>query len=272
MRLADELGGVVINADSMQVYADLHILTARPPAADIARIPHRLFGFGDGAHAYSAGRYAADAAREIDAAHQQGVVAIVVGGTGLYFRTLLEGLSPIPAVPDDVRARWRTAALERGAADLHRELSARDAVMAVRLQPADTQRIVRALEVLDATGRSLAEWQAVAPVPIISSESTAKIYLDVDRAEVQRRADARFDRMIADGALDEVARLHARGLSPELPVMRAVGVPELLAVVRGEASLEHAVAAAKIATRHYIKRQQTWATKHMISWNDSLLK
>lgn len=267
LRMAVEVGGVIINADSMQVYADLRVLTARPGVEDEARVPHRLFGHVDGADAYSAGRYAIEAGRAISAAHQDGAVAIVVGGTGLYFRTLLDGLSPIPAIPAEVRAKWRSAAAQRGAEHLHRELAACDPVMGARLRPADTQRVTRALEVFEATGRSLAEWQAIPSTPIIDPDATEKIYLDADRAELYDRADRRFEAMMAAGALDEVARLAERKLSPELPVMRAVGVPELLAAVRGTTSIEAAVAAAKLATRHYIKRQQTWASRYMVAWN-----
>lgn len=267
LRLAEEHGGKIINADSMQVYAELRILTARPSIADEARVPHALYGFVPAAEAYSVGRFVVDAATAIDEARRQGRVPIIVGGTGLYFKALLEGLSPIPAIDDGVRARWRSTAEQIGAAELHRQLAARDAVMAGRLSPTDTQRIVRALEVLDSTGQSLAVWQTKPKTPILDAATATCLVVDADRADLIARADKRFDQMIADGALAEAESLAKRHLDPVLPAMRAIGVAPLIAAVRGERPLAEAIETAKAETRQYIKRQQTWLNGNMIAWN-----
>jgi tRNA dimethylallyltransferase len=268
LAIAEHVGGVVINADSMQVYRELRILSARPTADEEARVPHALYGFVPAAEAYSTGRYAADAAAAIAKARDQGRRPVVVGGTGLYFKALLEGLSPIPPIDDAVRRHWRAEADRRGAADLHRELMARDAQMAARLAPADTQRIVRALEVIEQTGRSLADWQKQPGAPIIEEAETFRLLVTLDRAELHARADARFDRMIAEGAIEEARALAALNLDPTLPAMRAIGVRPLLSAARGEATLEAAVEAAKLETRQYIKRQETWLRRHMITWKN----
>ncbi len=194
LRLAEELGGVVINADSMQVYRELRILTARPTPEDEARVPHALYGFVSGAEAYSAGRYAVDAARAIEEARCSGRVPIVVGGTGLYFKVLLEGLSPVPAIDPDVRAYWRAQAAARPAPELHAILSARDAAMAARLMPTDPQRIVRALEVLESTGRSLADWQRQPGKPVLAEHETVRLLMVPDRATQATVIDARLRR------------------------------------------------------------------------------
>jgi tRNA dimethylallyltransferase len=264
--LAERLGGTVINADSMQVYRELSILTARPTAEDEARAPHALYGFVSGGEAYSAGRYAADAARAIAEARAAGRVPIIVGGTGLYFKTLLEGLSPIPAAEPQVRAFWRAEAARRHAPDLHALLAKRDPEMAARLMPTDTQRIVRALEVLDSTGRSLADWQREPGRPVLAEVDAVRLVLRPDRAGHGALIDARFDAMLASGALDEVRGLLALGLSTELPVMRALGVAPLAAHLAGALSLEKAVSAAKTETRQYAKRQLTWLKSNMIAW------
>jgi len=267
LRLAEELGGIVVNADSMQVYRELRILTARPSAAEETRAPHALYGFVPGDESYSAGRYAADVARVLAQAKQDGRRPIIVGGTGLYFKTLVEGLSPIPAVPDDVRCHWRARAEEEGAAAMHAELAARDPEMAERLAPTDTQRIVRALEVFAATGVSLAQWQRVPREPVLNLADTIPLLVSVERDELYRRIDARFEAMMADGALEEVLQLMQRGLSPSAPVMTALGVRPLLRHVAGELPREAAIEAAKTETRHYAKRQITWTRSNMISWN-----
>jgi tRNA dimethylallyltransferase len=267
LALAERLGGTVVNADSMQVYRELRILTARPTPEDEARVPHALYGFVGGVEAYSAGRYATDAARAIAEAHATGRVPIVVGGTGLYFKALLEGLSPIPAADPEVRAFWRgEAARRRPAVELHALLAGRDPEMAGRLMPTDTQRIVRALEVLDSTGRSLADWQRQPGRPALAEAETVRLLLLPDRESHGALIDARFDAMLAAGALAEVRALLALGLSTELPIMRAHGVPSLAAHLRGAVSLDEAVAAAKTETRQYAKRQLTWLRRHMIAW------
>jgi tRNA dimethylallyltransferase len=266
LALAERRGGTVINADSMQVYRELSLLTARPGAEDEARAPHVLYGHVSGAEAYSAGRYAADAAAAIAAAQAAGRVPIVVGGTGLYFWALLEGLSPIPAADPGVRAFWRAEAGRRPAPELHALLATRDPETAARLRPTDPQRIVRALEVLDSTGRSLAEWQRQPGRPVLVEAATERLLVLPERASHGARMDARFDAMMAGGALDEVRRLMALGLSSELPIMRALGIPPLAAHLAGALSLDEAVATAKSDTRKYAKRQLTWLRRNMITW------
>jgi tRNA dimethylallyltransferase len=266
LALAERLAGTVINADSMQVYRELRILTARPTPEDEARAPHALYGFTSGAEAYSAGRYAVDAARAIADARAAGRVPVVVGGTGLYFKALLEGLSPIPAADPEVRAYWRAEAVRRPATALHALLGQRDPQMAARLMPTDTQRIVRALEVLESTGRSLAEWQRQPGQPVLREAETVRLLLLPERRGHGAVIDARFDAMLAAGVLEEVRTLVAAGLSAELPIMRAHGVPALAAHLRGEISLKHAAEAAKSDTRHYAKRQLTWLKRNMVAW------
>ena len=266
LALAQRLGGTVINADSMQVYRELRILTARPTPEDEARVPHALYGFVSGAEGYSAGRYAADAAKAIGEARAAGWVPIVVGGTGLYFKALLEGLSPIPAADPEVRAFWRVEAARRPARELHALLTVRDPEMAGRLMPTDTQRIVRALEILESTGRSLADWQREPGRPVLAEPETVRLLLLPERAGHGALIDARFDAMLAAGVLEEVRALLAQGLSSELPIMRAHGVPALARHLQGALSLEGAVAAAKSHTRQYAKRQLTWLRRNMIAW------
>lgn len=252
--------GVIINADALQVYAPLRILSARPTAEEEARAPHRLYGHVGAEQPYSVASWLAEARREMDAAWQQGRLPILTGGTGLYFRALELGLAPVPEIPEEVRARWRSFA-----GDHHAELGRRDPAMAARLPPSDRQRLTRALEVIDATGRSLLDWQkqgqAQAPLAGIAVE---RIFRDVPRDALHARAEARFDAMVAAGALDEARSMMQ--LDPMLPAMKAIGLPELIAHLRGEASLEEAVARAKAATRQYIKRQLTWWRGQMGHW------
>lgn len=266
LALARELGGIVINADSMQVYSGLHVLTARPDAQDEALVPHKLYGFVSPAEVYSVGRWLADAAREIQAARAVGRTPILVGGTGLYFKALLEGLAPIPDVPDDIRNHWRAEAARLAGAELHALLAERDPVMAARLRPQDPQRIVRALEVIEATGRSLSQWQEEPAAPILDLADALAIVVAPGRETVYARCDARFEAMLAAGALDEVAALMRLDLDPGLPAMRALGVAALMAHLRGEISLEEAAARVKTDTRRYAKRQITWLKSNMITW------
>lgn len=265
--LAERLGGTVINADSMQVYRDLRILTARPTPEDEPRVPHALYGFVSGAEAYSAGRYAVDVAEAIADTRAAGRVPIVVGGTGLYFKVLLEGLSPVPPADPQVRAFWRAQARVRPASELHALLSARDPETAARLMPTDPQRIVRALEVLESTGRSLADWQREPGRPVLLEDETVRLLVMPERASHGALIDARFDAMMAGGALEEVRSLLALGYSSELPMMRALGVAPLVAHLTGALSLPDAIAAAKTDTRKYAKRQLTWLRRNMITWN-----
>jgi len=264
--LAQKTGGIVINADSMQVYRDLRIITARPGVADEARVPHRLYGHVDAAENYSVGRWCQDARAVLEEAKSAGRVPILVGGTGLYFKALTQGLSAVPPTPLDIRAAVRARCDAEGAAALHAELIRRDPTMAARLKPGDGMRIARALEVLEATGRSLADWHRDGLPAILDPEEAVKIFLVVDRAELYRRIDARFDAMLAEGALDEVRALAGRSLDPLLPAMKAHGVPWLRRHLAGEISLEAAAAGGKQDTRRYTKRQATWFRNQMPGW------
>jgi tRNA dimethylallyltransferase len=260
LRLAQERNGVIINSDSMQVYRELRILTARPTVEEEALVPHRLFGQASGMDAYSVARWRADAIREMEACWEQGLLPIICGGTGLYFRALEEGLAELPPIPGKIRERWRNAEL-----DLHVELSRRDSEMAVRLNPGDRQRLARALEVIDATGRSLSEWQKEGQAAsILSNVKVERLFLSGDRNQLYERAERRFDEMMEAGALEEVRTLPP--LPPTSPLLKAIGVPELQAYLNGHMSLGQAVADAKTATRRYIKRQLTWWRPKLGVW------
>ncbi len=266
LALAERLGGTVINANSMQVYRELAVLTARPAAADIARAPHRLYGTVTAREAYSVGRWIETAGAAIREAQAEGRVPILVGGTGLYFKALFEGLAPVPDIPPEIRAHWRERSGASDAAALHAELAARDLAMAAKLRPTDPQRVVRALEVIDATGVSLAEWQGASTPPVLALTEVAKLVIAPEREAVYAKIDVRFDRMIEGGALEEVRDLMVLGLDPGLPVMRAHGVRELAAYQAGASNLKDAVAKAKTETRRYAKRQMTWLRRFMTDW------
>jgi tRNA dimethylallyltransferase len=258
MALAQRLGGVVINADSMQVYRDLRVLTARPTPADEASVPHRLYGHVDAAVNYSAGAYVSDAATVLAEAKAAGLRPIFVGGTGLYFKALTRGLSAVPDIPSDIRDAVR-ARLERdGAEALHAVLALKDPVSAARLNPRDRSRVARALEVIEGTGRSLSDWHREALPPILPEGSYHAIFLDPDRDALYARIDARFEAMIEAGALDEVAALAARKLDPQLPAMKAHGVPALIRYLDNDLWRDEAVAIGQGDTRRYAKRQFTW--------------
>jgi tRNA dimethylallyltransferase len=257
LRMAEEFGGVIVNADSMQVYRGLTIITAGPSDADRARAPHVLYGVLDPATACSAAAWRDMAAAEMERAWAAGKLPVVVGGTGLYLRTLMQGISPVPEIPGDVREAARALLAERGAAAFHGLLAERDPVMAARLDPGNSQRLVRAWEVIEATGRSLAEWQAE-PMEGAVSARWFSLALLPPRDALYAAIDGRFRGMVAAGALDEVAALMALNLDPALPAMKALGVPELMAHLRGELALEAAMAAAAQASRNYAKRQMTW--------------
>ncbi|MFH6784577.1 MULTISPECIES: tRNA (adenosine(37)-N6)-dimethylallyltransferase MiaA [Methylobacterium] len=258
LALARRHGGVVINADSMQVYRDLHRLTARPSAEEELLAPHRLYGTIDGAVNFSVGHYLTEAGAALRAAWAADRLPIVVGGTGLYFMGLTEGLSEIPPVPDAVRAEVRARAEGSETPDLHAALAGRDPDGAARLDPNDRLRVLRALEVLEATGRPIAAFQAARRPGPLTGRSCAKLFLTPDREVLRARIDARFLAMMAAGALDEVRALAARDLDPMLPVMRAHGVPGLIAHLRGALSYDEAVARGQADTRRYAKRQVTW--------------
>ena len=254
MEIAAQIGGVIVNADSMQVYSVLRILTARPGEADEAAVPHRLFGHVDPSSAYSVAQWVRDV-REVDTESRP---CVFVGGTGLYFRALTQGLSEMPDIPASIRDEWRGALREEGAEALHRQLKERDPIAAERLRPGDGQRIVRALEVFDVSGRSIIDWQGDRSVPIIDADRARKIVLQPDRDRLRANIDRRFDQMIEAGALDEVRDILAMELSPTLPAMKAIGVRELGDVLGGRSQLSAAIERAKAATRQYAKRQDTW--------------
>jgi tRNA dimethylallyltransferase len=264
--LARRFGGVVVNADSMQVYRDLSIITARPTSGEMGEVPHRLYGHIDGAVNHSAAAYAAEVAALLQELAGRGALPILVGGTGLYFRALTEGLSDIPPVPEEVRAAFRARAQECATGELHAELALKDPAMAMRLRPSDRLRVMRALEVFEATGRSLASFQGAKRPGPLAGQTLLKLFLAPERELVRARIDQRFDMMMELGALDEVAALRERRLDPLLPVMRAHGVPGLIAYLDGKLSLEEAVARGKADTRAYAKRQVTWFRHQMEGW------
>jgi tRNA dimethylallyltransferase len=263
LALARDLDGVVINTDSMQVYADLHRLSARPSAADEAEAPHRLYGHVDGAVNYSAGHFAREATPLLAALREEGRLPIFVGGTGLYFRALEEGLSELPPVPDDVRAAVRARAEGQPTEDLHAELAKGDPAGAAALRPSDRARILRATEILAATGRPIADFHGARLPGPLAGRPLLKLFLEPDRETLRRSIDTRFTTMIASGALDEVAALRARNLDPMLPIMRAHGVPGLIAHLDGTLPLQEAIRRGQGDTRRYAKRQFTWFRHQM---------
>jgi tRNA dimethylallyltransferase len=266
IQLARATGGVVLNADSMQVYRDLRVITARPSPEEETQAEHRLFGFVDGAENYSVARYAADATREIEAVWRAGRLPILAGGTGLYFQALEAGLSSIPQLPPAVREAVRASCEGIDTPALHARLAAQDPTGAALLRPSDRLRVMRALEVFEATGRSLSSYHGVREPGVLAGKPLVKLFLAPERATLHARINARFEAMMSGGALDEVAALAQRGLDPMLPVMRAHGVPALIAYLRGEMSREDAVNRGQTDTRAYVKRQFTWFRNQMQGW------
>jgi tRNA dimethylallyltransferase len=258
LELAAARGGTIINADSMQVYRDLRVITARPAPEEEDRVPHRLYGHIDAAENYSVGRWCADATEALAVTEQESHPAIFVGGTGLYYNTLTRGLAAVPPIPAEIRNEVRTRLANEGVTSLHAELSARDPAGAARLMPGDRARVTRALEVVLATGRPLLDWHEDNKPAGVDLARAAKVFLMPDREELFRRIDARFDAMIAAGAIEEVRALAARKLNPNLPAMKAHGVPWLIRHLNGEITLAEAVEHAKLETRQYTKRQATW--------------
>jgi len=256
--------GVVVNADSAQVYADLAVLSARPSEAEMHGVEHRLFGAWDGAESCSAADWAAAAKREIEAIQAEDAVPILVGGTGLYIRTLLEGIAPVPAIDPQLREAVRALPV----AEAYAALQTEDPVRAATLNPSDTTRIARSLEVVRSTGKPLAYWQEQREGGIADEVTLHPAVLLPPREEIYRRCDARFARMLDEGAIEEVEALLARNLDPALPVMRAIGIPEITALLHGETTREEAIARGAQATRNYAKRQYTWA-RHQFpgDWN-----
>ena len=265
IKLAQGLDGVVINADSMQVYRDLRIITARPTPEEEAEAPHRLYGHVDAAVNFSVGRYVADAIQVLQDI-QGRKLPIFVGGTGLYFKALTEGLSDMPPVPDEVREQVRRESEGLETPELHRLLSERDPETARTLRPSDRLRVQRALEIFAATGQPLVSFHGARQPGPFADVPVIKLFLAPDRDELRRRIDARFLAMMDKGALDEVRALGERKLDPMLPAMRAHGVPGLLAHLRGEIPLDEAIARGQGDTRRYAKRQFTWFRHQLPDW------
>jgi tRNA dimethylallyltransferase len=258
LQLAAEHGGIVVNADSMQVYRELSVLTARPQADELAAAEHVLYGHVTSAADWSVALWLADAARILDAARREGRVVIVTGGTGLYFKALVDGLSAIPEPDPQVRAHWRRFALENPGR-LHAELLRRDPEGAARLRPGDRQRLVRALEVFDTNGRSIAEYRGEGRKRgLLDGLAVDRILVEPEREELHRRIAARVDRMLDEGAIEEVRALLALGLPGEAPAMKAIGVREISELLAGRASTSETADRMKAATRQYAKRQSTW--------------
>jgi tRNA dimethylallyltransferase len=266
LQLAGKIGGTVINADSMQVYRDLRVITARPSAEEEASVPHRLYGHVDAAMNYSTGQWLRDLAVVLDEVKAAGRVPILVGGTGLYFKALTGGLAAVPTTPGDIRAQVRGRLASEGVEKLYTELLERDPTTAQRLMPKDRARICRALEVLTATGRSLSDWHKEGMPPLLDSNKTAKVFLTCERKQLVARIETRFAAMLKAGALEEVRALSERKLDPLLPAMKAHGVPWLIRHLNGKISLAAAADGAIMDTRRYAKRQLTWFRNQMKDW------
>ncbi len=265
LALAERLNGVVINADSMQVYAEAPILTAAPGAALRARVPHLLYGHVSVRDAYSTGRYAADAARALDEARTMGRIPIFTGGTGLYFTALTERLAEMPAIPAAIRQAARALAAEIGPEALHARLAERDPATAAGLRPTDPQRVTRAWEVLEATGRPLVEWQRLKGTPVLAGLKPAKFVIDIPRQSLRARIARRFVEMVDQGGLEEAVAL--KDLAPELPAARLLGLRPLQALAAGELSREAALARAITDTQRFAKRQMTWFRHRMTDYD-----
>ena len=265
LALAERIGGEIINADSMQVYRDFRVLTARPTVEEESRAPHHLYGYADAGELYSTGRWLMDALAVLREISARGKTPILVGGTGLYFKALTQGLADTPPPEPEIRARLRARAATEGAPALHAELVRRDPQTAARLEPNDLPRILRALEVFETTGESISVLQANTK-PALAAGEWAGVKLMPDRAQLYAAIDARFDAMLANGALDEVRAFAARNLDASLPAMKAHGAPSLMAHLRGEITLAEAGEIGKRDTRHYAKRQFTWMANQMPDW------
>jgi tRNA dimethylallyltransferase len=266
LHLAEQLGGVIVNTDSMQVYCDLRVISARPTVDEEKRIPHRLYGHIDAAENYSVGRWRRDTEDALHEIAAEGRVAILVGGTGLYFKALTTGLAAVPPIPAEIRMEVRSRIQCEGAPALHAELLRLDPATAQRVTANDRSRISRALEVVHATGRPLSAWHVEGLPPTIDPKCAAKIFIACERKELVRRIESRFAAMLASGASEEVGRLAARKLDPTLPAMKAHGVPWLIRHLNGELSLDEAKAGAIMDTRRYAKRQYTWFRNQMRDW------
>lgn len=261
--LAARYDGVVINADSMQVYDTLRILTARPSDREMAGIEHRLYGHVPASETYSTGAWTRDLAPVLDEIRERNRLPIIIGGTGLYFKALTGGLSAMPPVPAALREALRAELAAQGAAALHDALSRDDAEAAARIRPGDGQRILRALEVKRASGRSILAFQAESGPVLVDPDRALKLVVEPERALLRKRIDRRFSTMLEEGAVEEVKRVLALELSPDLPVMKAIGVPQIAAMLAGTMTREQVVETASAATRQYAKRQMTWFRNQM---------
>lgn len=258
LELAERFGGEIVNADSMQVYRELRVLTARPYTADEARVPHHLYGILPISETCSAGHWLRLALSRIEAIWERDRLPVVCGGSGLYLKVLLEGIAPVPPVPDEVVETTRALFEREGGAAFRARLADVDPGAAEKLAPTDKQRLIRAYAVADATGRTLAEWQAGQSSEPPLDGRFFTIVLAPERAALYRRIDARFDAMVEAGAVEEVAALRSLGLDPDLPAMKALGVPDFLRHLDGECDIVEAVERAKQLTRNFAKRQTTW--------------
>ena len=266
LALAGKLDGVIVNADSMQVYRDLRVITARPTEEEERRVPHRLYGHVDAAENYSTGRWLKDVASVLEDIRTQKRMPILVGGTGLYFKALTTGIAAVPPIPAQIRRDIRARIEHEGSRALHAELTKVDPPTAQRLMPNDRSRIGRALEVFHATGRPLSDWHREGLPPPLDASKAVKAFLKTERSALVNRIQTRFDAMLKAGALDEVRALAVRKLDPTLPAMKAHGVPWLIRHIRGEISLEQAVEGAVMDTRRYAKRQLTWFRNQLPDW------
>ncbi len=266
LRLARRFGGVIVNADALQVYADLRILTARPSAEEERLVEHRLYGHVDAAVNYSTGQWLREVAAVLEDLARRDRLPILVGGTGLYFKALTRGLAAVPPIPPDIRQAVRRRLREEGAPALHAELRRLDPATARRVTEQDRARISRALEVVLATGRPLSDWHREGLPPLIDAGRAAKVFIACERRELVARIERRFAAMLEAGALEEVGRLAARGLDPSLPAMKAHGVPWLLRHLNGELTLAEAAAGSVRDTRRYAKRQHTWFRHQLPDW------
>jgi tRNA dimethylallyltransferase len=265
LRLAQALDGEIVNADSMQIYADLRVLTARPSEAETARAPHHLYGVADGADVWSVGRWLRAAADVLDGIAARGRPAVVVGGTGLYVRALTQGLAEIPDVPAEVHLQTQGMWDEGGEAAVRRALKAADPVGEAKIEAGDRQRLLRALAVVSFTGRPLSMWQAQT-TPLLAPDAWRGVVVEPDRATLYAQCDARFSAMLDAGGLEEAKALLSRQLDPRSPILKAVGVRELARFFDGEIALSAAIAEARQATRNYAKRQLTWFRNQTPDW------
>ncbi len=266
IKQAQKHNGIIINTDSMQIYRELRVLTARPSKEEEAEAPHALYGTIPGKIHYSVGHWVEDIKKILEDCKNKKRLPIFTGGTGLYFSALLKGLSPVPEIPEEIRNYWRQKAKRVNINELHETLKKRDPIMAQQLNEMDTQRITRALEVIDATDTSLAEWQKQQGTPLLKTENLEKYVIAPEREILYERCNSRFDTMVREGALEEVKALLNHNLDEALPIMRALGVKPFTQYLTHQISLDQAIEQSKQDTRRYAKRQMTWLRSNMITW------